>query len=185
MTCGDPALRSALAASQRLGMLGDRPIDDVIEHSRAFVAALAGVQGTVADLGAGGGVPGLVVASARPDLRVVLIERRAARVDHLRRLIRRLGLAERVSALLADATRAELGEPVDAVTARGFGPPATTLRAATRLVRSGGVVVVSEPPVPSAERWPSDLLYRLGLSRIANDDRRVAVFRRCDVPRET
>ena len=33
----DAELVAALAESQRLGMLGDRPIADVIEHAGAFV----------------------------------------------------------------------------------------------------------------------------------------------------
>ena len=53
--------------------------------------------GTVVDLGSGGGVPGLVIARARPDLRVVLVDRRSSRTDHLSRLVRRLGLDDRVA----------------------------------------------------------------------------------------
>ena len=62
----DRALAEALAVSQRLGMLGERPIDEVIAHAGAFVDALAGTRGTVVDLGSGGGVPGLVIARAAP-----------------------------------------------------------------------------------------------------------------------
>ena len=53
----DAPLVEALAASQRLGMLGAAPIVDVIDHSEAFVDALADVTGTVVDLGSGGGRP--------------------------------------------------------------------------------------------------------------------------------
>ena len=101
---GDAELAAALAESQRLGMLGDRPVADVIEHAAAFVLALAEISGTVVDLGSGGGVPGLVIARARPDLRVVLVDRRSSRTDHLRRLVARLALADRVEVLTADAT---------------------------------------------------------------------------------
>ena len=52
------ALHEALGDSQRLGLLGARPVVDVIEHARGFVTALDGVDGEVVDLGAGGGVPG-------------------------------------------------------------------------------------------------------------------------------
>ncbi len=52
-------------------MLGAAPVPGVIDHSEAFVAALRGVTGTVVDLGSGGGVPGLVIAWRRPDLRVI------------------------------------------------------------------------------------------------------------------
>ena len=57
-------LHDALRESQRLGFLGARPIDEVIEHARSFVRGLdaVGSNGSVIDLGAGGGVPGLVIA---------------------------------------------------------------------------------------------------------------------------
>ena len=76
---------------------------DVVEHAAAFVVALEAVTGTVVDLGSGGGVPGLVIATARPDLRLVLVDRRVGRTDHLVRLVRRLGLDDRVTVLTADA----------------------------------------------------------------------------------
>ena len=38
------------------------PIEEVIDHADAFIAALVDVDGLVVDLGSGGGVPGLVVA---------------------------------------------------------------------------------------------------------------------------
>jgi len=40
--------------------------------------------------------------------------------------------------------------------ARGFGPPSRTLQLAVRLVRPGGVVVISEPP--DGDRWSDDPL---------------------------
>ena len=181
---GDAELAAALAESQRLGMLGDRPIADVIEHAGAFVLALAEVTGTVVDLGSGGGVPGLVIARARPDLRVVLVDRRASRTDHLRRLVARLALAVRVDVLTVDATTvaARRAGHADAVVARGFAGPASTLRAAAPLVRSGGLIVVSEPPRPEPDRWPDDLVVGLGLVATTHSDRRVAVFRRRSAP---
>jgi 16S rRNA (guanine527-N7)-methyltransferase len=180
----DVALARALADSRRLGMLGDRPIGDVIEHALAFVAALADVTGTVVDLGSGGGVPGLVIARARPDLRLVLIDRRASRADHLQRLVGRLGVADRVEVLAVEAAAARdrLVSPADAVVARAFGPPVDTLRAAGPLLRLGGLLVVSEPPPNERpSRWSPALLAEvevLGLVAVAHDDPRVAVFRR-------
>ena len=76
-------LHEALGTSQRLGFLGDRPIDEVIEHARAFVSAVEGISGSVIDLGAGGGVPGLVLAVDRPDLLITLLDRRTKRTDLL------------------------------------------------------------------------------------------------------
>jgi 16S rRNA (guanine527-N7)-methyltransferase len=182
----DPALVGALKESQRLGMLGDRPIADVIDHALAFVDALADITGTVVDLGSGGGVPGLVIARARPELRVVLVDRRASRADHLERLVGRLGIGERVEILAVDAAAVadRLPSPADAVVARGFGPPETTLRAALPLLRPGGLIVVSEPPpARGGDRWPRPLFLEMGLAVVPQPDRRVVVLRRVQPPR--
>jgi 16S rRNA (guanine527-N7)-methyltransferase len=149
-----PELRRALLDAQRAGFLGSRPIEEVIEHARGFVDALDDVDGRVVDLGSGGGVPGLVIAHDRPDLRVTLLDRRAKRTDFLARVVRRLGWTERVEVVEADAEQfATAGEGAyDAAVARGFGPPFETLRIAARLTRLGGAVVISEPPV-GGDRW--------------------------------
>jgi 16S rRNA (guanine527-N7)-methyltransferase len=176
----DAALFGALGESQRLGMLGDRPLAEVVEHSLAFVDALADVTGTVVDLGSGGGVPGLVVARSRPDLRLVLVDRRGSRADHLHRLVGRLGVGDRVEVVATDAAavRELLPAPADAVVARGFGPPEATLRAARPLLRPGGLIVVSQPPAGApGDRWPAPLLVASGVVAVPHGDRRVAVFR--------
>lgn len=162
-------LFEALGESQRLGFLGGRPIDEVVEHARWFVAALNEVTGTVVDLGAGGGTPGLVVAMDRPDLRVTLVDRRTKRTDFLARMVRRLQLSDRVSVLALDVQDAlRLGhDNFDAAIARGFGPPELTLSYASSIVRPGGTIVISEPPaVPGGvDRWDPSLLQSAGVSR--------------------
>ena len=177
------ALVDALASSQRLGVLGDRPIADVIDHAGAFVVALTAVSGTVVDLGTGGGVPGLVIAAARPDLRLVLVDRRATRTDHVRRLVRRLGFTDQVEVVTGDVASLR-GRGADAAVARGFGAPGATLAAAAAVTRPGGTIVISEPPAPAAQRWPAALLTAAGVAMATSPDPRVAVFRR-DVPRGT
>jgi 16S rRNA (guanine527-N7)-methyltransferase len=180
----DTELVAALRDSQRLGMLGPRPVSEVIAHAGAFVDALASMRGTVVDLGSGGGVPGLVIARRRPDLRLILVDRRVRCTDHLHRLVGRLDIAARVEVLTIDAT--ELGSlrprAADAVVGRGFGPPATTLRIAAPLLRDGGLLVISEPPTSSLDRWPAPVLAALGLAAVPHSDRRVAVFRRLAQP---
>lgn len=179
----DGELLAALASSQRLGFLGARPVAEVVEHAMAFVEALADVSGTVVDIGTGGGVPGLVIAVHRPDLRLLLVDRRASRTDHVARLVRRLGLGDRVAVTTADVMTLALPSPADAVVARGFGPPAATATAAARLLGPGGRLVVSEPPEADPARWPAGMLDSAGLVPAVSPDARVAVFRR--VPRET
>lgn len=177
MEAADWELIEVLGAAQRLGALGDRPIPEVIDHARAFVSALADVSGAVLDLGAGGGVPGFVLAVDRPDLTISLLDRRTKRTDFLTRMVRRLGVESRVVVLATDADDARrqgIGG-FDAVVARGFGPPQDTLRTAVGFVRPGGVIVISEPPV--GDRWDPELVDALGLEREPSDPR-VVRFRR-------
>ena len=164
-------LHEALGRSQRLGFLGDRPIDEVINHAQSFVDALTDVSGSLIDLGAGGGVPGLVLAVYRPDFTITLLDRRTKRTDFLSQVTRRMRMADRVSVLAADIEDAIRAGHVgfDAVVARGFGPPEFTLRAAVRCVRPGGVIVISEPP--TGDRWDHELLDELGLERTPSDPR--------------
>ncbi|HSM64924.1 MAG TPA: RsmG family class I SAM-dependent methyltransferase [Ilumatobacteraceae bacterium] len=175
----DGALAGALTESQRLGFLGARPIAEVIDHARSFVVALDPLMAgdRVLDLGSGGGVPGLVIAHDRPDLRLVLVDRRTKRTDFLLRIVRRLGWDDHVEVLAEDASELAAQAPAsfDAVVARGFGPPESTLTLATRLVRPGGWVVISEPP--RGDRWAPELMASLGVERTAADGT-VAVFRR-------
>lgn len=186
MPHADQALHEVLLASQRSGFLGDRPIDQVIEHARHFVHALDSTGSTpndaldatvsVIDLGAGGGVPGLVLANDRPDLELTLLDRRAKRTDFLERMVRRLGWSDRVTVVCSDIDRFTPPRPFDAAVARGFGPPSWTLRVATELVRSGGRVVISDPP--DADRWSPELLQELGVERRSPPGTPVVVFRR-------
>jgi 16S rRNA (guanine527-N7)-methyltransferase len=178
LTVDDPALSDALASSQRLGLLGARPIDEVIDHAGAFVAAVAELTGTVIDLGTGGGVPGLVIAAARPELRLLLVDRKVSRTDHVRRLVRRLGWDARIAVLTADAAGLLLDRPVDGAVARGFGPPDVALAVAARLVRPDGLIAISEPPERDTGRWCAELLDDAGVELVPSPDPRVATFRR-------
>ena len=176
----DALLLAALADSQRLGMLGRLPVTEVLRHSEAFVEAVRDVDDDVVDLGTGGGVPGLVIAWRRPDLRLVLVDRRATRTDHVSRLVHRLGMVARVRVLTCEAAalpRRLGGAGAGAVVARGYGSPARVVRDGAPLLAGGGLLVVSEPPSASP-RWPSDLLAASGLEQVEQSDRRIAVFRR-------
>lgn len=151
-----------LTAARDIGALGTAPIDRVIRHALGFADALENSEGRVLDLGSGAGVPGLIVAAARPDLQLVLLDRRQSRADALLRATRSLGWSERVVVLSGDA-RSLVEQPghlggYSAVISRGFGPPGETLRVAARAVRSGGVIVISEPPGPVSNRWTPALL---------------------------
>jgi 16S rRNA (guanine527-N7)-methyltransferase len=164
-----PVLLELLQRARSLGFLGPGPLDDQITHSATFLTALdeAGVppDGVVLDLGAGGGVPGLVLLAARPTLEVVLLESLARRAGFLRDAVVALGADERAVVMHCRAEAAGRGErrgEVDAVVARGFGPPGTTAECASPFLRRGGVLIVSDPP-GGGDRWPAGELGVLGL----------------------
>jgi 16S rRNA (guanine527-N7)-methyltransferase len=100
---------------------------------------------------------------------VTLIDRRETRADFLRRAVGRIGwehvevVSDDVAALVRSV--ADGGRPAfDIVTARGFGPPATTVTMAAGLIRAGGRIVISEPP--DGDRWDAARLEELELDRV-------------------
>jgi len=163
-----PPLLEVLERARRLGVLGPGPVLDHVYHAEGFIAAIADLPdgSLLIDLGSGGGVPGLVIAEARPDLRVVLLDSLERRVALLAEAIVALNWEGRVVAELAraeDTGRSALWRgQSDAVTARSFGPPATVAECAAPLLRVNGILVVSEPP-EETERWPAEGLAPLGL----------------------
>jgi 16S rRNA (guanine527-N7)-methyltransferase len=156
-------LLAQLERSRSLGFLGPGPIEAHVAHADAFLAALVPVRGTVVDLGSGGGVPGLVVAVQRPDLHVVLLDAMGKRCRFLEEAVTALSLdAEVVEGRAEVIGRSALRGSADAVLARSFGPPATTAECAAPLLRTGGRLIVSEPP-QGPDRWPAAALAVLGL----------------------
>jgi 16S rRNA (guanine527-N7)-methyltransferase len=155
-----------LAEAQRLGFLGPPPIEDHLRQARAFVDASPAVPTRFLDLGSGGGVPGLPLALAWSSSQGVLLEGSARRSAFLRRAVRALGLADRVTVLAARAEVAgrstEWRAGMELVVARLFGPPATVAECAAPLLTIGGMLLVSEPP-ERPERWPTDGLAQLGM----------------------
>lgn len=159
-----------LARAQALGFLGPGPVDRHVAHGRALLAGLP-ERGRVLDLGAGGGVPGLVVATWRPQLELTLLDARRRAGRFLREAVAALDGAGRIVVVEARAEEAarrpDLREAYDAVVARSFGPPPVTAECAVGFLRPGGRLVVSEPPDLDAARWPSDGLEALGFGPAA------------------
>jgi len=156
----DKALLSALRAIQARGAIGEASLERAIVHAEQFVAALPDGLSTLVDLGSGGGLPGLVIAVRRPELHVTLVERRQSRADLLSRAVRSLELGAHVVVLASDVRTLGESDPgsFDAVTARSFAAPPITARWAGILLRSGGRLVVSEPPTDDTDRWPAEML---------------------------
>lgn len=113
--------------------------------------SLAGLQvpelrkaGSIADLGAGAGFPGLVLAAALPGAKVDLIESGRRKCQVIERLAEAAGLEERVRAAPARAeewAQAEGGNAYGAVTARALAPLPVICEYAAPLLQIGGVLV--------------------------------------------
>ncbi|WOP19592.1 16S rRNA (guanine(527)-N(7))-methyltransferase RsmG [Raineyella sp. LH-20] len=93
---------------------------------------------TVADVGSGAGLPGLVVAIGRPDVRVSLIEPLQRRVNFLEQAVSDLGLEERVEVLRGRAEEFDPGVGFDVVTSRAVGALTKLIGWCLPLVRVGG-----------------------------------------------
>jgi len=96
--------------------------------------------GVVGDVGSGAGLPGLVLAIARPDVELVLIEPMERRVEWLQGEAQRLGLGN-VSVVRARAEEARLGRPLDQVTARAVSALSKLIPMTVPLLRPGGELV--------------------------------------------
>jgi 16S rRNA (guanine527-N7)-methyltransferase len=92
---------------------------------------------TLADLGSGGGLPGIPLAVARPSIPVTLIESRSQRVGFLERVVQDLAIG---NARVLHARAEEVSERFGACTARAVSGPVGTWRLAAPLLEDGGRV---------------------------------------------
>lgn len=166
-----PGLTALLEESRGLGFLGPGDVQRHVAHGSAMARVAPSVPRGFLDLGAGGGVPGLIEAFAWPDARGVLLEAQVRRADFLRDAVVRLGLEQRLEVVEGraelEARDARWRESFDVVTARSFGPPAVTAECAIGFLAPGGHLVVSEPPEArgsTTARWPTEGLASLSLS---------------------
>jgi 16S rRNA (guanine527-N7)-methyltransferase len=164
------ALEAILGRAQALGFLGPGPVGGHVAHALEMAACLPADASRALDLGSGGGVPGLVLAAAMPELSLVLLDAGRRRCRFLREAAGELGFGGRVEVVEdraeSAARRPELRGLIDVVVARSFGPPPVTAECAVGFLRSGGRLVVSEPPAGEAggERWAEDGLEALGFT---------------------
>lgn len=174
----EPALRARLAAfcevlrdaNTRINLTGiveahAMAIRHVLD-SLTVVPLLAGPplvrEGTIVDLGSGGGVPGIPLALALPDRPVVLVESRERKAAALGEIVERLGLGPRVAAVRARGDVWLADQVVDTVVTRAIGTVREQLRllkgvrgSFSRLVMMKGPGVDAELEAAAADlpRW--------------------------------
>lgn len=107
-------------------------------------------SGRVGDVGSGAGLPGIVLAIARPDVEWVLIEPMERRVAWLSEQVESLGLSN-VEVLRARAEDWKRGPVLDAVTARAVSALRTLVPITAPLVRDGGELILLKGATAASE----------------------------------
>jgi 16S rRNA (guanine527-N7)-methyltransferase len=124
-------------------LTGRRGADEIVDRhlveSFALRPLLAG--SAVADVGSGGGLPGLPLAVVEPQRRFTLIESRAKRVRFLRHVVGELALTNtEVAHCRAEDLHVE--RPFDTVLARAVAPPAELLDVCRHLTAPGSILLL-------------------------------------------
>jgi len=146
----DRAIPLGLVARGDRATLRERHILDSLRG----VLALEPSDTDALDLGSGAGLPGIVVAIARPSLRMGLVEVRRRRVAFLELAVERLGLSN-VAVLAMPAGR--LDQVVDVCFARALGDLSKTWEIARHLLRpEGRLVYFGGEGFREADQMPPD-----------------------------
>ncbi len=147
----DRALPLGLIAESDRPRLVERHVLDCLRA----VAAVIESDRLAYDMGSGAGLPGVVVAIARPELGVTLVESRRSRAAFLELAVERLTLDN--AAVFAGRIQ-DLAEPADLCFARALAPLATAwdlaaahLRPGGRLVYFGDLAEGEDPPRGATE----------------------------------
>jgi 16S rRNA (guanine527-N7)-methyltransferase len=128
---------------EELGLIGPLELPRLWSRhvvNSGLVAPLLG-SGRVGDVGSGAGLPGLVLAIARPDVHLTLIEPMERRVAWLNRQVDELGL-DNVDVVRARAEEAKLTGRLDQVTARAVSALRTLIPITAPLLKPGGELLL-------------------------------------------
>jgi 16S rRNA (guanine527-N7)-methyltransferase len=149
------------------GLIGPREVPRLWDRhlmNSAVVAEQITRGASVADIGSGAGLPGLVLAVARPDLRVTLIEPLLRRSTFLIEAVASLGL-DNVEVVRARAEDLHGERTFDVVTSRAVAPLDRLARWSLPLTRGGGTFLPMKGSTAATELTAAaDLLRRSGAS---------------------
>ena len=149
------------------GLIGPREVPRIWDRhimNSAVVVSRVPQDATVADIGTGAGLPGLVWAIARPDIHVTLVEPLLRRTVFLDQVVSDLGL-DNVTVLRSRAE--DVRGTFDVVTARAVAALDKLARWCMPLVRPGGVLLAMKGQSAAEEvQTASATLHRLGATSI-------------------
>lgn len=123
-------------------------------------------NGSVIDVGSGSGLPGMVIAISRPELRITCVESERRKCDFLRSAVERLGLTN-VTVMTARAE--QLGHDTNyregfaAATARACAPWPLAAELCSAFVSPGGGVFLFGSPAQQQQAVTARTLAELGL----------------------
>lgn len=137
------AFTAALAQhGEERGLIGPLELPRLwSRHILNSVIAAPLFSGSVADIGSGAGLPGLVLAIARPDVKWTLVEPMERRIVWLNEQVEALAL-ENVTVLRARAEDVRPQNSFDIVTARAVSALRTLIPLTAPLVRDGGELIL-------------------------------------------
>jgi 16S rRNA (guanine527-N7)-methyltransferase len=146
------------------GLIGPREVARLWDRHLLNCAVVAELlddrPGSLVDIGAGAGLPGLVLAMVRPDVAVTLLEPMERRCRFLAGCVTELGLAN-VSVLRGRAE--DVAAQADTVTARAVAPLPRLAELAMGVVRPGGMVLAIKGRTADDELKSAEpVLRRLG-----------------------
>jgi 16S rRNA (guanine527-N7)-methyltransferase len=151
-----------LAAYEGANIVGERDpsallLDHVLDSLSCNLVEALRVARRLADVGSGGGLPGVPIKVARPELDVALVEATGKKAHFMRRAVRELSLSRTMvlNARAEEVGRAEehMGR-YDAVTARALAPLAVLVEYCVPLARVGGHVVAMKGRLAEDEMEP-------------------------------
>jgi len=158
------------------GLIGPRETERVWARHILNCAALSPLvpqHASVADIGSGAGLPGVVLALVRPDLRITLVEPLLRRAEFLLDVVAQLGLQDSTRVERARAEQHHSSQydspydplhdpPYDVVMARAVAPLGRLARWTLPLVRPGGVLLA----VKGRRALSEVAMYRAELTRL-------------------
>lgn len=179
-------------ANARLNLTRIHQFDNmVLKHyvDSLLVLQFEDLPSPLVDMGSGPGLPGVPLAIARPDVRMILAEPRGARAEFLKEVVDRLGLA-RVE-VFANKVNARFPHRVRGIITRAVASIPETLDRVAHAIEPGGRMLFMKGPDCNDEiaeaRRTHDGLFRLVADHAytipgTTHDRRLVVYERLDAP---
>ncbi|KQV90084.1 16S rRNA (guanine(527)-N(7))-methyltransferase RsmG [Massilia sp. Root351] len=149
--------------------------------SLAAVPAFQGAQ-NVLDVGAGGGLPGVVLAISKPDMKLSMIDTVHKKTAFLTQVKAELGLAN-VTVYTKKVQELEVKQPFDVITSRAFADLSDFVNWSGHLLAEGGRFIALKGTAPQDERerlpepWKVERLQALKVPGLAAERHLVFIAR--------